>query len=105
MASHRCSLRAGPAGAAEVLRAEVVLVGGGGSGGASFAGGRRGGAVVVGAVVDDAEVEAGVVRVPLHLLLGAAPLVPAPEVAPAGRAGPACQCHTMWPIDEHRSFR
>jgi hypothetical protein len=43
---------------------------------------RRWGAVLVHALVDDAEVAAGVAREPLHLLLRAAPLVSATEVTP-----------------------
>lgn len=73
--------RGGPA--AEVLGAELVPVGGAVVVLATAAVKRRG-AVLVRAVVDDAE--AGVARLPLHLLLGAAPLVAAPEVAPAYNA-------------------
>jgi hypothetical protein len=60
----------------EVLRAQLVLVG------AAGPGRRRWGAVLVHALVDDAEVAAGVAREPLHLLLRAAPLVSATEVTP-----------------------
>jgi hypothetical protein len=64
---------------AEVLRAQLVLVG---AAAPLATARRRRGAVLVHALVDDAEVAAGVAREPLHLLLRAAPLVSATEVTP-----------------------
>jgi hypothetical protein len=99
----RSSARPGPA---EVLGAQLVSVGVGGAAALhlAVAAGRsrqRRGPVLVRAVVDDAEVAAGVARVPLHLLLGAAQPVPAPEVAPA----PFPHAHARTPPTRASSVR